>query len=75
MCACMCVHACTRVFACACARAPCQVWLLLEEKQISYRVEKVNMRCYGEKPFSYTSKYGQLLPAAEIDGQVDTLLF
>jgi len=46
-----------------------KVWLLLEEKQVSYRVEKINMRCYGDKPTSYTRKYGQLLPAAEIDGQ------
>ena len=30
------VHACGR-----------QVWLQLEEKQIPYVIEKINMRCYG----------------------------
>jgi len=29
----------------------CQkVWLLLEEKQMPYRIEHINMRSYGEKP-------------------------
>jgi len=31
----------------------CQkVWLLLEEKQVDYEVEKVPMRSYGDKPRS-----------------------
>lgn len=35
----------------------CQkVWLLLEEKRIPYRIEKINMRCYGDKPPSFTTK-------------------
>ncbi|GMI56827.1 hypothetical protein TeGR_g6897 [Tetraparma gracilis] len=29
------------------------VWLQLEAKRISYQVEKVNMRCYGQKPASF----------------------
>ena len=34
----------------------CQkVWLQLEEKQIPYTLEKINMRCYGPKPPSYTA--------------------
>lgn len=33
-----------------------QVWMMLEEKQIPYRVVKVNMRSYGEKPASFLSK-------------------
>ncbi len=35
----------------------CQkVWLQLEEKQIPYAIEKINMRCYGDKPAAYTAK-------------------
>ena len=35
----------------------CQkVWLQLEEKQIPYVIEKINMRCYGDKPATYTAK-------------------
>jgi len=35
----------------------CQkVWLQLEEKQIPYVIEKINMRCYGDKPAAYTAK-------------------
>lgn len=50
----------------------CQkVWLYLEEKRIPYRVSKVPMRCYGQKPawFSRLSATG-LLPVAEIDGDI-----
>ena len=52
----------------------CQkVWLLLEEKEIPYRVEKINMRSYGDKPREFLSKVpGGLLPAIELDGQLMT---
>jgi glutathione S-transferase len=48
----------------------CQkVWLTLEEKQIPYKVEKINMRCYGEKPASFTRiQPGGQIPVAIIDG-------
>ncbi|KAL3906186.1 MAG: hypothetical protein SGILL_009371, partial [Bacillariaceae sp.] len=50
----------------------CQkVWLTLETKQIPYRVEKVNMRCYGEKPASFMRiQPGGQIPVAEINGRV-----
>ena len=43
----------------------------LEEKKIPYRVEKVNMRCYGDKPpeFSRMQPSGQI-PVAIINGKV-----
>lgn len=43
--------------------------MYLEEKRIPYRVSKVPMRCYGQKPawFSRLSATG-LLPVAEIEG-------
>ena len=52
----------------------CQkVWMQLEEKQIPYRVEKINMRCYGDKPASFTNKVRSgTLPAMEIDGVLIT---
>jgi len=52
----------------------CQkVWLLLEEKQIPYRVEKVAMRSYGDKPQSFLNKVPSgLLPAIELDGKLYT---
>lgn len=52
----------------------CQkVWLQLEEKQIPYEIEKINMRCYGDKPAAYTAKVPSgLLPAMELDGQLYT---
>jgi glutathione S-transferase len=47
------------------------VWIALEEKRIPYRIEKVNMRCYGDKPasFSRLQPSGQI-PVAVIDGIV-----
>jgi hypothetical protein len=34
----------------------CQkVWMTLEEKRIPYRIEKVNMRCYGDKTREFLS--------------------
>jgi hypothetical protein len=35
----------------------CQkVWLLLEEKRIPFKVSKINMRSYGDKPAWFTNK-------------------
>jgi glutathione S-transferase len=52
----------------------CQkVWLWLEEKQISYRIEKVTMFCYGEKEDWYKRKVPSgMLPAVELDGRMIT---
>jgi glutathione S-transferase len=52
----------------------CQkVWLHLEEKQIPYRVVKVPMRSYGDKPSSFLRKVPSgLLPALELDGKLHT---
>ena len=33
-----------------------KVFLQLEEKQIPYTIEKINMRCYGDKPREFTAK-------------------
>lgn len=33
-----------------------KVWLQLEEKRIPYTIEKINMRCYGDKPASFMAK-------------------
>lgn len=48
----------------------CQkVWMALEEKRIPYRVEKINMRCYGDKPASFIRMQpGGNIPVAIIDG-------
>lgn len=50
----------------------CQkVWMTLEEKQIPYRVEKINMRCYGDKPPSFLRMQPSgNIPVAEIDGEI-----
>ena len=50
----------------------CQkVWMTLEERRIPYRVEKINMRCYGEKPGSFLRiQPNGLIPVAIIDGKV-----
>jgi len=49
----------------------CQkVWMFLEEKKIPYRIEKVNMRCYGEKPASFQRlQPSGAIPVAIIDGK------
>lgn len=50
----------------------CQkVWIALEEKRIPYRVEKINMRCYGDKPreFLRLQPSGNI-PVARIHGKV-----
>eukprot|EP00638_Chattonella_subsalsa_P003529 CAMPEP_0117752790 /NCGR_PEP_ID=MMETSP0947-20121206/11834_1 /TAXON_ID=44440 /ORGANISM="Chattonella subsalsa, Strain CCMP2191" /LENGTH=457 /DNA_ID=CAMNT_0005571537 /DNA_START=149 /DNA_END=1522 /DNA_ORIENTATION=+ len=52
----------------------CQkVWIQLEEKQIPYRIEKINMRSYGDKPRWFLEKVPNgLLPAMELDGEFMT---
>lgn len=52
----------------------CQkVWFQLELKRIPYKIEKVNMRCYGDKPdwFMRMQPSGGI-PVAKIDGRVIT---
>jgi glutathione S-transferase len=45
--------------------------MFLEEKRIPYRVEKINMRCYGEKPMSFQRlQPSGAIPVAVIDGKV-----
>ena len=52
----------------------CQkTWMLIEEKRIPYRVEKINMRSYGKKPAAFLEKVPNgLLPAIELDGRLMT---
>lgn len=48
-----------------------RVWIQLEEKQIPYEVEKINMRCYGDKPEWYTRMVPSgLLPAINLKGKI-----
>lgn len=50
-----------------------QIWWLLEEKQVPYTMEKINMRSYGDKPRSFLDKVPNgLLPVIELDGRVYT---
>jgi glutathione S-transferase len=50
-----------------------KIWMQLEEKRIPYTLEKINMRCYGPKPASFTSKVPSgALPVIELDGRVIT---
>ncbi|CAM6105332.1 unnamed protein product [Calypogeia fissa] len=50
-----------------------RVWLQLEEKQISYSVERIDMSCYGEKPTWYKSMVPSgLLPAMKVEGELLT---
>ncbi|CAD7703795.1 unnamed protein product [Ostreobium quekettii] len=50
----------------------CQkVWMLLEEKQVPYRVETTPLESYGEKPASFLTVAPKgYVPAMEIDGEV-----
>jgi len=50
----------------------CQkVWLCLEEKRIPYRIEKINMSCYGSKPNSFIRlNPSGTIPVAKIDGKI-----
>jgi len=52
----------------------CQkVWLMLEEKQVPYKIERINMRSYGDKPDWFMKKVPRgLLPVVEIDGKIVT---
>jgi len=52
----------------------CQkVWMMLEEKRIPYRIERINMRSYGDKPAWFLEKVPSgLLPVLELDGQFIT---
>ncbi len=48
-------------------------WILLEEKKIPYKVKRINMRSYGDKPAEYLKLVPNgLLPAVEIDGKFQT---
>ncbi|CAK9038706.1 Glutathione S-transferase DHAR2 (Chloride intracellular channel homolog 2) (CLIC homolog 2) (Glutathione-dependent dehydroascorbate reductase 2) (AtDHAR2) (CytDHAR) (GSH-dependent dehydroascorbate reductase 2) [Durusdinium trenchii] len=50
----------------------CQkVWMWLEEKRVPYRVEKVALRCYGQKEMWYTNLVPSgLVPAVKLDDRV-----
>jgi len=52
----------------------CQkLWIMLEEKQVPYKVELINMRSYGDKPQSFLKKVPRgILPALELDGKMYT---
>lgn len=48
-----------------------KVWLQLEEKRIPYIVEKIPMRCFGEKPSSfYKINPSGGIPVARIKGRI-----
>ena len=50
-----------------------KIWMQLEEKRIPYKIDKINMRCYGEKKASFTAKVPSgMLPVLEIDGKLMT---
>tara|TARA_B100000212_G_scaffold153383_1_gene115461 strand:- start:81 stop:1322 length:1242 start_codon:yes stop_codon:yes gene_type:complete len=50
----------------------CQkIWLWLEFKKVPYKIEKINMYCYGEKEKWYLKKIPSgKLPAIELNGQI-----
>ena len=48
-----------------------KVWIMLEEKRVPYRIEKVNMNCYGSKPASFLKiQPSGGIPVASVDGTV-----
>ena len=48
-----------------------KVWLTLEEKRVPYKIEKVNMNCYGQKPASFLAMQPSGgIPVAKLDGAV-----
>lgn len=48
-----------------------KVWLVLEEKQVPYSVEKVNMRCYGDKPGSFLAiQPSGAIPIVRLGGDI-----
>ena len=52
---------------------PKQTGLQIELKRIPCRIERINMRSYGAKPKSFTSKVPSgLLPVVELDGRIVT---
>tara|TARA_B100001142_G_scaffold329924_1_gene395145 strand:- start:2262 stop:3590 length:1329 start_codon:yes stop_codon:yes gene_type:complete len=52
----------------------CQkVWMMIEEKKIPCRIERINMRSYGDKPDWFLKKVPSgLLPVIELDGEMMT---
>jgi len=53
-----------------CAALKQKVWILLEEKMIPYKVEKINMRSYGDKPAAFLRMVPNgLLPAVIYDNK------
>ena len=52
----------------------CQkLWMMFELKKIPYRIERINMRSYGEKPAWFLKKVPSgLLPVVELDGEIIT---
>ena len=52
----------------------CQkIWLWLELKQIPYKIEKINMFCYGKKETWFLNKVRSgKLPVIELDGKIIT---
>eukprot|EP00854_Cymbomonas_tetramitiformis_P007709 gene7709-9171_t len=52
----------------------CQkVWMMIEEKQIPCKIEKINMRSYGDKPDWFLQKVPSgLLPVIELDNKMIT---
>ena len=52
----------------------CQkTWLMLLIKRVPFRIEKINMRSYGDKPQQFLAKVPNgLLPAIELDGELMT---